>query len=60
MFHQWKIDIYGFFSVYIHYAIDIGAATIQDVVININIGSDDFVRRWKIKTSRIECGSPDR
>ena len=48
------------FSVYIHYSIDTNVDTFENVNVVFNIGSDTFERHWKIKTSRIMCGSPDK
>jgi len=47
--------------VYIHNSVDTAVTTVDHAaVITINIGSEpNFERRWKIKTSRIECGNPN-
>jgi len=47
--------------IYIHSSINTGEAIVEDAaVVNITLGSTIFNRRWKIKTSRIECGNPNR
>merc|ERR1712156_600572 len=46
--------------IYIHYSINTNVNTIENVYVNLSIGSSIFKRYWKIKTSRIECGSPDK
>merc|ERR1711997_1345120 len=47
--------------IYIHSSINTGEATVEDAaVVTIQLGSTMFNRHWKIKTSRIECGNPNR
>jgi len=44
--------------IYIHNSVDTALTTVEDAaVITINIGNTVFERRWKIKTTRIECNN---
>jgi len=44
--------------IYIHNSVDTAVTTAEDAaVITINIGNTVFERRWKIKTTRIECNN---